>query len=526
MSEGGAGTVAIDPDGAAALVHALEDAAMSLDARTARVQAMLGEAGIDCGVAASVRGVARSCVEQAADVRRRIAAVSSPTRAGRQPGSLARPGVEPVWRRLRVALGLGPADSAMARWLGASFPELAQRRAAGRSGLAVVAAARTQVVADLYANVLRPSEADARMADLDRLAERHRLDALATAAEVGELLRELGDDEVRFVADRVLAATEGATGSRARALAVALAPLRKRLREQLAASAAGAYTRRQAPDLDELTRLTTGLRFGGEEAGSGLLSALLAGLLAGDFDRRRLKGGGAEAARTAGHVLSGLFMLGDVRDTIAASLRRDWKSAGINALGLVPVAGDLARSGEVAADAARVEDAVADGADAVRRAEDAAAVRRAEESAARAGREGADLAAALKGTPLEHWKPSDPLPGASTAVIDERKFTAYSMDPTNARAKRKYLAFKALGYAVESLAERRSAAHDVLAEIRAQLPYVSAYSPGMSEHGARIGVNVLITGPNGRLGTLETRWQYDAGSVTPRLVTNFLKVHR
>ena len=34
-----------------------------------------------------------------------------------------------------------------------------------------------------------------------------------------------------------------------------------------------------------------------------------------------------------------------------------------------------------------------------------------------------------------------------------------------------------------------------------------------------------ITGPNGRTGMPFTAWQFDNGSTTPRMITNFLKVH-
>lgn len=43
--------------------------------------------------------------------------------------------------------------------------------------------------------------------------------------------------------------------------------------------------------------------------------------------------------------------------------------------------------------------------------------------------------------------------------------------------------------------------------------------------GPRFEVKVVIVGPNGKNGTLQTVWQYDQGSDTPRLVTNWLEVH-
>jgi hypothetical protein len=48
----------------------------------------------------------------------------------------------------------------------------------------------------------------------------------------------------------------------------------------------------------------------------------------------------------------------------------------------------------------------------------------------------------------------------------------------------------------------------------------------MTDFGRRFEVDIPITGPNGRSGTLLTVWQFDKGSTTPRMITNLLKVHQ
>lgn len=125
--------------------------------------------------------------------------------------------------------------------------------------------------------------------------------------------------------------------------------------------------------------------------------------------------------------------------------------------------------------------------------------------------------------------PSSPLPfarlpNADSAVIDSEKFTAYSMNPAHPANRGKWKAWGRLGYDVTG--NRDGTAADVTRQMRRQLPYVEARQSDTTEYGERYNASFLITGPNGRCGTLETRWQVDRGTTTPRLVTNWLRVHR
>jgi uncharacterized protein YukE len=127
---------------------------------------------------------------------------------------------------------------------------------------------------------------------------------------------------------------------------------------------------------------------------------------------------------------------------------------------------------------------------------------------------------------LDEWRPGDPLPQAPTAAIDEGKFLRYSMDPNNPRNEGKWKAWSELGYDVDDLSNRANAADDVTRQVREQLDRLPATEGRQSVFGRRFEVEIPITGPNGRPGTLFTVWQVDSGSAVPRMITNWLKVHR
>jgi hypothetical protein len=127
---------------------------------------------------------------------------------------------------------------------------------------------------------------------------------------------------------------------------------------------------------------------------------------------------------------------------------------------------------------------------------------------------------------VDEWRPGDPLPQAPSAAIDEAKFLRYSMDPNNPSNEGKWKAWSQLGYDVDDLSNRASAADDVTRQVREQLDRLPATEGAQSMFGRRFEVEIPIVGPNGRPGTLFTAWQVDPGSATPRMITNWLKVHR
>jgi hypothetical protein len=131
-----------------------------------------------------------------------------------------------------------------------------------------------------------------------------------------------------------------------------------------------------------------------------------------------------------------------------------------------------------------------------------------------------------RGGRLDDWSPGKPLPEAPAAAIDEDKFLRYSMDPGNPNNQGKWKAWSQLGYDVDGLASRTAASDDVIRQVREQLGGVPAREGKMTDFGRRFEVDIPITGPNGRSGTLLTVWQFDKGSTTPRMITNLLKVHQ
>lgn len=120
------------------------------------------------------------------------------------------------------------------------------------------------------------------------------------------------------------------------------------------------------------------------------------------------------------------------------------------------------------------------------------------------------------------WKDGDPLPRSSAALIDRAKFEKYSMDPNNKGNGGKAVAFKTLGYEVDSEAGRQFRATDVVEQLKNQLAITPAKKGKSTAFGDRFEVRVQIKGPSGE-GTLVTVWQVEGG--VPRLITNWLEVH-
>jgi Pretoxin HINT domain/Pre-toxin TG len=119
-----------------------------------------------------------------------------------------------------------------------------------------------------------------------------------------------------------------------------------------------------------------------------------------------------------------------------------------------------------------------------------------------------------------------PLSQAADAEIAPAKLEKYSMDPNNVNNEGKWKAFDELGYDVHTESGRKSGAQDVIEQIRRQIQEKPANPARDTAFGSRFTVDIPIQGPNGRTGTLQTTWQYDNGSETPRLITNWLKTHK
>jgi hypothetical protein len=110
------------------------------------------------------------------------------------------------------------------------------------------------------------------------------------------------------------------------------------------------------------------------------------------------------------------------------------------------------------------------------------------------------------------------------AAIDRRKFVDYSMDPGNPRGRGKWKAWTMLGYDVHG--DRDAAADDVIEQIQSQLPTANVLEGKTTAFGQRFESAHTIVGPNGRQGTARVVWQLDVGAERPRVLTNWLQVHK
>jgi hypothetical protein len=101
------------------------------------------------------------------------------------------------------------------------------------------------------------------------------------------------------------------------------------------------------------------------------------------------------------------------------------------------------------------------------------------------------------------------------------------MNPEHPKNGAKHEAYLAVGYSLSDASEREVAALDVIARLRATLATSSCrvIETDASEYGRRFTIETELAGPNGRTGTLVTGWLCAAGA-SPRLTTNWLKVHR
>ncbi len=126
----------------------------------------------------------------------------------------------------------------------------------------------------------------------------------------------------------------------------------------------------------------------------------------------------------------------------------------------------------------------------------------------------------------QEWECGQTLPNVQEAKIDARKFERYSLNPENPNNQRKWMAFVAIGYDVNSSQSRQIATEDIIAQLRTQLPNLPATQEEPSIYGLRFEVQVTIQGLNGKEGNLITKWQIDCGKTRPRLISNWLKVPR
>lgn len=144
-------------------------------------------------------------------------------------------------------------------------------------------------------------------------------------------------------------------GSQRAALRDQLAALVRRVRRRwpdamLSRPGACAGGRTMPKGLDDALDLLALPGEGRRRRTAGIFEAALSGFVAGAADPG-YETPGAEAARTVGHVASGLMVFGDARDGVVEATRRNWWGVAAAAAGAVPGAGDAFKGGKAAGEA-------------------------------------------------------------------------------------------------------------------------------------------------------------------------------
>ncbi len=153
----------------------------------------------------------------------------------------------------------------------------------------------------------------------------------------------------RVAAERVRAMTPALSDDGVRDLRRQLAPLRDKLREPYREPVATAYASGAASAAlpafpDDYGEVMVALAVPGPRKAN-FSGGLVSGMVAGSWDREGYDTAAGEFGRGAGHILSGLLIVGDVRDATADAWHHRWLDLGIDTVGLVPVFGDLAKGG-------------------------------------------------------------------------------------------------------------------------------------------------------------------------------------
>lgn len=138
---------------------------------------------------------------------------------------------------------------------------------------------------------------------------------------------------------------------------------------------------------------------------------------------------------------------------------------------------------------------------------------------------GADLPASARNLPDAR----DVVPNLEMAEIDERKFSAYSLNPGNPANRGKADGWRDLGYDVDDPQARQKAARELrdltLNELLANGKVAEVRE---DSYGSRPRIISGIIGPNGRNATLVTCWLIEdlSGTAVPRLITTWVQPHR
>ena len=110
----------------------------------------------------------------------------------------------------------------------------------------------------------------------------------------------------------------------------------------------------------------------------------------------------------------------------------------------------------------------------------------------------------------------NPLPHIDRAIIPKEKLLDYALDSEHVTGKYKAVAFKsALGY------DKRNW-RDLVANMRANLPYHEAVRRPETKYGTPYSVRMSIIGPNGKTANVMSGWIIRADEAEPRLTSIYV----
>ena len=105
------------------------------------------------------------------------------------------------------------------------------------------------------------------------------------------------------------------------------------------------------------------------------------------------------------------------------------------------------------------------------------------------------------------------MPHCESAMVPREKVTDYLLSPTHPRGSMKAKWFNALGYSIENFDELIGALKIVARS--------EVNSTERTQYGTKYIITELISGPNGRPGSVRTIWILPPDSEEPRLVTAY-----
>jgi hypothetical protein len=326
--------VGVDPTRARALADGLRRAERALDDAAAAIADDLASCEVTAEGPGAIGAAAAWCGASALDLLHRIDGVSAGDRL--------------------VAL---LDEEAVPAWLADEHPDLAARRRSALDAIAGLDRERATLAASAYMGV-SPSagrQLRRRIRAIDVARSEARAQAEATDDDVEGDVAGLDDAEVEAAA-RAVGRTFSAVTDEGRrlALAGAVQPLRDRLLAELGAAGRALYV--GGPDhgdVDRITHLLDAIAFRPIPPHESKAIAFLDGLVLGDAHPHRYRSPQAAWARTGGHLVSGLFRVGLVRDGLANLVRGHLEEAGADALGLLPLFGDIAKDGKELSTTAR-----------------------------------------------------------------------------------------------------------------------------------------------------------------------------